>query len=443
MLGKLSIRLTLAMLLVSALTILSAGLMIDKAMDRQFADFMEKDQQWRNQLVIEAVKGLLDRGGDLAGREEQLSLLEAAGDVEITFAPRPGRHGMTAGGPAGRGVMHQGRRTSERVTFTDGAEALVEVAPALSREKAKREADFRQAVNTSIVAAALLSVAAVFLVSAVLSWGLTKPVQKLINSVRLVGRGELGVRAEPSGSAELKFLAKEFNLLAANLQSREKQRLKWTNNLAHELRTPLTSVQAYLEAMGDGVLEFNAENLAPVFEETRRLNDLLDNLQQLARLEMPLIDRQVVGLQDLISTELASLRILAAEKQLTLHCGDLPQIYVEGNEEMLATAVRNILVNAIKYTPPEGTITIGLTSSPGSASIEISDTGIGIKDEELPHIFERFYRTDRSRSRETGGTGIGLAVAAEIVKGHGGRIDVASEPGKGSTFTIVLPGMVG
>ncbi len=147
------------------------------------------------------------------------------------------------------------------------------------------------------MAAALLSVAAVFLVSAVLSWGLTKPVQKLINSVRLVGRGELGVRAEPSGSAELKFLAKEFNLLAANLQSREKQRLKWTNNLAHELRTPLTSVQAYLEAMGDGgVLEFNAENLAPVFEETRRLNDLLDNLQQLARLEMPpLIDRQVVG----------------------------------------------------------------------------------------------------------------------------------------------------
>lgn len=121
MLGKLSIRLTLAMLLVSALTILSAGLMIDKAMDRQFADFMEKDQQWRNQLVIEAVKGLLDRGGgDLAGREEQLSLLEAAGDVEITFAPRPGRHGMTAGGPAGRGVMHQGRRTSERVTLPMG-----------------------------------------------------------------------------------------------------------------------------------------------------------------------------------------------------------------------------------------------------------------------------------------------------------------------------------
>ena len=258
--------------------------------------------------------------------------------------------------------------------------------------------------------------------------------------IRRVGQGHLAERTRLAGSDELAYLGHEFNQMATNLERQEKLRVKLTNDMAHELRTPLTTIQAYLEAMDDGVVELSRENLALVLGETQRLGELLEGLQELGKLEKPALKHESVDVADTLGAVVASLGIVAEDKGLTLSL-DHPKepLRIQGDEDMLATAFRNVISNAIKYTLAGGSVVVCASASDSQVEIEIRDTGIGIEAQELPFIFERFYRTDASRSRETGGTGIGLAVTAEVIKGHGGRIEVQSEPGVGSTFTIYLP----
>ena len=192
-----------------------------------------------------------------------------------------------------------------------------------------------------------------------------------------------------------------------------------------------------LEAMSDGVVEPTAENLNLVLEEAHRLQGLLEGLQELSKLEQP-PRKERVNLGELLASLVASLGILAEEKGIRLHWYGQPALYTMGDREMLNTALRNLVVNAIKYTHPGGEVSIDLRAEQDQVLVEISDTGIGIEAQDLPFIFERFYRTDLSRSRETGGTGIGLAVTAGIIQGHGGTITVQSEPGVSSSFKVRL-----
>lgn len=438
MFTKLSSKLTFAMVLVSALTILFAIFFIDGAMDRQFAVFVENTQQEHNQQVVEAVRELYQQRGDLRNLEEQLTLLGVAGDVEIVISPHGSQHDPIMGRAMGQGPMHMRRKTTRLLTLPDGTEATIEVTPTFNIDRTSLEDSFRRAVNRSIVLAAILSVIGAILISSFFSWGLTKPLKQLIGTVRSVGQGNLKERTEVKGNDELSFLRREFNQMAANLEKQESARIKFTNNVAHEVRTPLSIIQSYLEAMGDGVVEANSANLALVLEETQRLGGLVGSLQELANLEKPMSNKKKVDLGRTISLLLQSLSILAEEKQITLDWKSPDQIFTFGDEEQLATALRNVILNAIKYTPIGGFVSVSLKAENTEAKIEISDTGIGINVQELPFIFERFYRTDSSRSRETGGTGIGLAITAEIIKNHEGTIEVHSEPGLGSTFTIRL-----
>ena len=437
---RLGHKLIFVMVLVSALTILLAGFLIDRAMDRQFISFVEETQQRANEQVVESVRQLYGQRGNWAGIEEQLQLLGTASNVEITVNTSAGRHSMMGRGMMGHGSMGVGRRTTGQLTMADGTEATIQVIPWISLEQQVREETFRKAVSDSIAVAALFSMAGAFLISVLFSWHLTKPLQALTGMIRRVGQGHLAERTRLAGSDELAYLGHEFNQMATNLERQEKLRVKLTNDMAHELRTPLTTIQAYLEAMDDGVVELSRENLALVLGETQRLGELLEGLQELGKLEKPALKHESVDVADTLGAVVASLGIVAEDKGLTLSF-DHPKepLRIQGDEDMLATAFRNVISNAIKYTLAGGSVVVRASASDSQVEIEIRDTGIGIEAQELPFIFERFYRTDASRSRETGGTGIGLAVTAEVIKGHGGRIEVQSEPGVGSTFTIYLP----
>jgi histidine kinase len=214
--------------------------------------------------------------------------------------------------------------------------------------------------------------------------------------------------------------------------------------VAHELRTPLASVRGTVEGLIDGVLPATPETLAQIGRETERLTRLVDDLQELSRVEARAyqLDKKEVELRDMVNTVAGRLGPQFAAQRITLRL-ELPPspVRILADEGRLLQVLTNLTANALQYTPEGGSVAIELSRAEGEIRISVCDTGIGIPAEHLERIFDRFYRVDASRSRRAGGSGIGLAVAKSLVEAHGGRIWAESEgEGKGSRFIFALPG---
>jgi two-component system, OmpR family, phosphate regulon sensor histidine kinase PhoR len=216
-------------------------------------------------------------------------------------------------------------------------------------------------------------------------------------------------------------------------------------NVSHELKTPLAAIRGYAETLQDGALEEPATSrrfIERILMQCRRLQALLDDLLTLSRLESvtPALDREPVDLQEVIQRSVEMLSSGAQERQVRLEVearNDVPPIL--GDADGLERLVLNLLDNAIKYNRPEGTVALRLFQSEGQAILEVSDSGIGIPQDALTRIFERFYRVDKGRAREEGGTGLGLAIVKHVTQAHGGQVEVESRIGKGTTFRVKLP----
>ena len=296
-------------------------------------------------------------------------------------------------------------------------------------------------VTSSVVLAALIAVAVAVLVGVVLSRWLARPLERLAATASRFGAGQYEARADARGPVEVRAAAEAFNEMAAGLVQVEARRKELVANMAHELRTPLASVSGYLQGLLDGVFPPNGDTFAPMLAETERLVRLVEDLSRLARAEAADLPLDVVGisLPELLAPVLATFRPNVAEKQLAVTVEVPPTIpAVAVDVDWARMLVRNLLDNAIRYTPPGGRVEVRCRHTGDFAELEVADTGIGIHEDDLPHVFERFYRADRARSWGAG-TGIGLAVAQEIAERHGGAIRAASQPGRGSTFTVSLP----
>lgn len=269
---------------------------------------------------------------------------------------------------------------------------------------------------------------------------LTRPLRRLTDGARQMEEGDLAARVEPSGGAELEQLAHALNRLAATLEHAETLRKEATADLAHELRTPLTGIISRIEAAQDGVLEDEAANLEALHSEALRLNQLVDDLGRLAEAQQPglLLTRTPVDLQRIVQ-ESADVQAPAfGERGLTLSI-DASSAIVAGDAARIRQIVDNLLSNALRYTDAGGGVTARTFVDGAHGVIEVADTGIGISADDLPHVFDRFWRSDKSRARSRGGAGIGLAIVSELVRAHDGRIDVSSHPGRGSRFRVRLP----
>jgi signal transduction histidine kinase len=270
------------------------------------------------------------------------------------------------------------------------------------------------------------------------------PLADVMAATDAIAAGDLGVRVPvpERGPGDFGRLAQSFNRMAEELQRADQQRRNLTADVAHELRTPLHIIQGNLEGILDGVYQPTAEHIETTLDETRALARLVDDLRTLSLAEagqLPLA-WETVDVAELLADVRTSFsgQAEAAGVDLCLETDPpLPQISADAGR--LNQVLSNLIANALRYTPPGGKITLRAEPGPGGIRIVVCDTGAGIPPEDLPYIFDRFWRGDRSRSHAGGaGSGLGLAIARQLVQAHGGRIGVESQPGEGTTFTIEL-----
>jgi signal transduction histidine kinase len=270
---------------------------------------------------------------------------------------------------------------------------------------------------------------------------IVRPIQTIKDHTRRIGEGDYApASAQRPYARELTELAQSVELLSRTLESQQKARERTVRDYAHELRTPLSILQANLEAFADGVWEPTPARLESCYEEIQRLNRMLSRLEELAQLyapgQAPIFTQ--VDMERLIEDCLEHFKPVCQEKGISL-TSSLSQVELMGDNDKLRQVLLNLLSNAVQYTSQGGTLSVSLEKEDDKAVIQVRDTGIGIAPEDLPFIFDYLFRADPSRSRHTGGSGIGLSIVQKIVWEHGGEVTVQSQPGEGSVFTVKLP----
>jgi signal transduction histidine kinase len=306
--------------------------------------------------------------------------------------------------------------------------------------------DFLGTLFAALAVAAIVATVTSLAISLFVARRITGPLQQMTLSSERISAGHYAERIEIApvhATDELGQLASSINALAVALEQTERRRLEVIGNVTHELRTPIATLEGYLEGLLDGVIEPTPRTFAMLHTEAGRLRRLVDDLQELSRAEarqIPL-SLQPVTPERLIQSALEPLEEQFAEKglQLQIHVPeDLPPVMADPTRAV--QILTNLLVNALRYTPAPGRVEVAVSREKTKVAFRVSDTGVGLSPEHLAHIFERFYRVDKSRSRAFGGSGIGLTIAQSLAQAMGGEIRVDSVGlGQGSSFTLSLP----
>jgi len=304
--------------------------------------------------------------------------------------------------------------------------------------------DFRASFNEALTYAASASMLVALALSLFFSRSVIAPVRAMSLATQRIADGRYEERVHVTGTDELAQLALYFNQMAEKLNQIESMRRRLIGDVSHELRTPLTAIKGSMEGLMDGVLPANNETYQQIHAEADRLNRLVDDLQELSRVEGRAyeLDIRPVDVSALVRTVIKRLTTHAESKRISLDLELAPDLpHVMADEDRAVQVLTNLTGNALQYTPEGGRVTISAKQIKNEVQIAVRDTGIGIPPEHLANIFNRFYRVDKSRSRQSGGgSGIGLTIARALVEAHGGRIWVESAgEGQGSTFAFTLP----
>lgn len=304
--------------------------------------------------------------------------------------------------------------------------------------------DFRASFNEALAYAASAAMLAAFAISLFFSRSVIAPVRAMSLATQRIADGRYDERVQANGTDELAQLALYFNQMAEKLDQIEAMRRRLIGDVSHELRTPLTSIKGSMEGLMDGVLPATNETYQQIHAEADRLDRLVDDLQELSRVEARAyqLDIRPLDISTLVRTVTKRLTSQAESKRISLDFNLTPNLpHLLADEDRVVQVLTNLVGNALQYTPADGRVTISAKRVDDNVQFSVRDTGVGIPPEHLSHIFDRFYRVDKSRSRQTGGgSGIGLTIARALIEAHGGCIRVESAgDGQGSAFIFTLP----
>lgn len=271
--------------------------------------------------------------------------------------------------------------------------------------------------------------------------GVGSPIQRISVAASKIKNGDLSARTGLHGDDELSQLGERFDAMADAIERDRTLERQLIGDVAHELRTPLMAVQATVEAIQDGVFPADEEHLDTISSETRRLGKLVEALLHLNRLENGtiVVKSEPVDLSELVSGLAMTHEALIESSGISFSSEVAPDVRVNGDHDLIAQAITNLLSNAVRYTPEGGSVTLRLVRQGGYARVSVTDTGVGIAEEDLDHVFSRFWRADSARTSIGGGLGIGLALVREVADQHRGSVGVESVLGEGSTFNIDIP----
>ncbi len=300
-----------------------------------------------------------------------------------------------------------------------------------------------RSLNEGFLVAILIALPLGIIASFFVAGEIARPLKRLASASQRIAQGQYDQRVPVGAPGELGELAASFNAMASALEQTEQRRMDLIGDVAHELRTPVTVLGGYIEGLADGVFAPSPETWGKLKEETSRLSRLVEDLQELSRAEAGQLTFALASVPPdaAINAAVARLAPELLPEGLALQTevpSDLPP--VQADPDRLDQVLTNLLTNAVRYTPPPGTVTLSARRQGEKVAFSVRDTGIGIASSDLPNIFERFYRADRSRSRSSGGSGVGLTIAKVLAEAMGGSLSASSEgSGKGSTFTLLLP----
>lgn len=301
---------------------------------------------------------------------------------------------------------------------------------------------FLSRVRRTLWVGVLAALGVALVAGGVLFRSITAPLRELTTASEAIAQGDLSVRADVEGEDEVARLADAFNSMAESLDRMEAARRSQTADIAHELRTPLTVLQGTLEAMLDGVYPADRTNLTAALSQTRTLSRLIEDLRFLALADAGKLhlDRRRLELAHLLEGIVEAYQPRAKERDVALALAPpSAQAPVSADPDRLSQVMGNLLSNSLRYVREGGHIRVELEEEQQEAVVSVIDDGPGVAPDDLPHLFERFWRADRARQRTTGGSGLGLSIASQIVEGHGGRMWAEATPGGGLTIRFSLP----
>ena len=422
----LAVRLAVLLAAVVVVVLLVAGVVVNRTVSRSLDETISQRDQQRLALAVAVVEGGIDRG--MSGRPMHRLLErvanEAGGLVRLRAAD-------------GTVLVEAGRTPGDDETETlttalaDGGAVEVVIPNA--------QAPFLRAFNFALLVTGIVAVAALLLAAAFVASRVTHPLHEVAAAARRLGSGDLSARAEGGPDAESAELADAFNGMAGRLEQSEQLRRRAASDLAHDLATPATVLESQLQAMVDGVVPANAEELEKARVAAAGLSGVIGQLGELTQAEAAPLQRRVdqVRLTELVTELVASLDGLLRERGIRAVTRGA-EVTALADRGQLSRALRNVVTNAIQHSPAGGVVTIETADGP-RVTVRVTDRGPGIAADDLPFVFERFYRADRSRGGTPSGSGIGLTVARELVAASGGSIEVESTGAEGTTFRIELP----
>ena len=438
-------RLLLSFLLVIAVTLGMAALFVSRAATAEMERFQDQTEalrterlktilarQYAQTQVWQAAQDMLEQVGEIYS--ERVVVLNHRGQVvgdsrrtligRMMVAPVSSEQRLQVVGPGG-----------------DMGTILVNPDPLPGDTEAPLPETSLPSINRFLIWSGLLTVGLAAVLTFFLSRRILAPVESLSRAARALARGEFSQRVAVTSRDEVGELSRTFNAMATELATTEEVRRSLVADVAHELRTPLSNIRGYLEGIRDGVIPANPDTLGSMHEEVLLLTRLIDDLQELALAESGQLNLyiQTCDVADLVRRAVSGVQPRTESKGITLKADIQGEALVQADAERIGQVLRNLLVNAANYTESGGNVTVALLRRDGEVEVRVEDTGPGIEEADLPFVFERFYRVDKSRSRTTGGVGLGLTIAKRLVEAHGGRIAVESVVGKGSTFSFTLP----
>ncbi|MCB2294011.1 two-component sensor histidine kinase [Clostridium algoriphilum] len=443
-------RLSIILVSVSILALFLSTLLVNITISKTFNKYLVEIQNKRNTRIIKYLEDVYKKNGkwsESSGVEimheaymSNYALTLRNGDKKVVWGMNP--HDIVQNTDVNMNVKNEGVYTTStfKIQSNDKIVGYLEIGQYGPVLLSSEDVNFKISVNKSIILSVILSILITVLISLFISKQFSNPIRQVSKISIDLSNGNYRVRSNHKSSIlEFEDLRNSVNILGEKLQHQDAIRKRLISDISHEVRTPLNILQNNLEAMIDGIFQVDTERLTYLNEEVIRFGKLIDNLNALREVEgeKTALNMEQISFRDILLSVVKEFKIISQNKNIdmVLEYSTCKQYNIIGDKDKIKQVIINLISNAIKFTKEKGKINITLKESDEQVIMKIEDTGLGIKEEDLPYIFERLYRGDKSR-HEIEGSGIGLTIVKNILTLHKADIKVKSEEGKGSVFTV-------